>query len=148
MKSRFGRVHTYCFAQKQAAPSTAKAEGTSDSEDSSASDDEDGEDDESDDPTGTKALIAQGRRDAGEKARAERKAKRKSDAAEAARLAGARRSNGVNLNKISSISGAGNGSGASRSPGLQDRSCHTCGSKGHLKMQCPQLGAGHKRRAP
>lgn len=69
--------------------------------------------------------------------RAERKAKRKSDAAESARLAESRRKKEVNLNKVTSISGAGGGSGRSTPSSVI---CHACGKKGHIKAECPDSG--------
>ncbi|KAL2354768.1 hypothetical protein BJ546DRAFT_1061061 [Cryomyces antarcticus] len=79
------------------------ASSSSSSDSSSASESTDIEDD----PTGTKALIRQARKDAADKARADRKAKKKSDKAEALRMAEKRRSKEVKLNRVTSISGGG-----------------------------------------
>ena len=52
-------------------------------------------------------MIASSRKEAGDKARAERKAKRKAEKAESERLADDRRKKQVKLNKLTSISGSG-----------------------------------------
>ena len=78
-------------------------------------------------------MIVQSRKEAGEKARAERKAKRKAEKAESARLAEERRKKHVKLNALISISG--------RSPSNQDIRCYRCGGKGHLQKNCPQSSA-------
>lgn len=107
------------------------------SDSDSSSDSEDDEDEsESDDPTGAKALIAQTRRDAGDKARTERKAKRKAEKEEATRMADERRKKVVKLNKLNSISGGK--TTPTRSPSHTDMTCFKCGKKGHAKRDCPQ----------
>ncbi|KAK4997489.1 hypothetical protein LTR66_003097 [Elasticomyces elasticus] len=101
---------------------------------SSASDSED--DEEEDDPTGAQALIRQSRKEASEKARAERKAKGKAAKEESLRLAEKRRSRGINQNEISSISNAG----------ASSIICHECGEKGHTKKACPTRQGQQSRR--
>ena len=91
---------------------------------------------ESDDPTGAKAMIAQSRKDAGDKARAERKAKRKAEKENASRMADERRKKVVRLNKLDSISGGKTTS--ARSPSHKDITCFKCGKKGHAKRDCPE----------
>jgi hypothetical protein len=77
-------------------------------------------------------LIKQSRKEAGDKARAERKAQRKAESKAAAKLAESRRKKEVNLNKVTSISGSGKPSASAAST-----VCHNCGKKGHIKAQCP-----------
>ncbi|KAK5133897.1 hypothetical protein LTR08_007126 [Meristemomyces frigidus] len=94
----------------------------------------DEDEDEDDDPTGAGAMIAQSRREAGEKARTERRAKRKAEKADALSLADDRRQKHVNLNRLTSISG-NTGGGA---PSARDMTCHKCGKKGHIQRDCPK----------
>lgn len=106
---------------------------SSDSESESEKDEEgDGDEDLSDDPTGAKALIAQTRKEAAEKARQERSAKRKAAKAESLRLAEERRKKQVKLNGLTSISGGGG------TPPGKSFTCHRCGQKGHIQRDCPQ----------
>lgn len=81
-------------------------------------------------------MIAQSRKEAGEKARAERKAKRKSENEDAARMAEQRRKKHVRLNQLDSISGGR--STPMRSPSHKDITCYKCGKKGHTQRDCPQ----------
>lgn len=90
-------------------------------------------------------MIAAERRQAGDKARAERAAKKAADRAEAARMAEERRKKEVNLNNITSISGFGGG-GTRKLPPADERTCHKCGGKGHLKVQCPQSNDWRRKR--
>lgn len=112
------------------------------SSDDSESDEDDGEIE--DDPTGVKALIAQGRKEAAGRARADRKAKKAADSAESQRLAEQRRKKDVNLNKAHSISSGGgrvSGGGPSKkSSYLENMICHRCSEKGHMSKDCPQRG--------
>ncbi len=71
------------------------------------------------------------------RAKAERKAKRKVEKAEAARLAESRRGKEVKLNKLQSISGAGGG--------MAHIVCHRCGQNGHRMKDCP--GREGKRKS-
>lgn len=81
-------------------------------------------------------MIAQTRKDAAEKARAERKAKRKAEKEEANRMAEERRKKHVKLNKLDSISGGK--STPTRSPSHKEITCFRCGKKGHTQRDCPQ----------
>lgn len=114
-----------------------KAESESSDSDSSASISED----DGDDPTGMKAMIREQQKEAGNRARAERKQQRKSDAAESARLAEARRKKTVDLNRVTSISGSGKPSASAS--GME---CFSCGKKGHKKSECPQQRRKDDRR--
>ena len=63
-----------------------------------------------------------------------------------ARLAEKRRSKGVNLNRLSSISNGG--ASAGKSSAKDNRECFQCGEKGHEKRECPhkeQRGDGGGR---
>jgi hypothetical protein len=84
-------------------------------------------------------MIKQQRKEAGDRARAERKAQRKAESKAAAKLAETRRNKEVNLNKVTSISGSGKPSASAAS-----MACHNCGKKGHMKAQCP--GGSSKSR--
>lgn len=126
--------------QKQQNPdlSSSSDEGSSDSE-------ADSEDDMDEGPTDADDLISQARREAAEKARAERKAKRKAEKAESLRLAAERRAKEVKLNRSSGrIS-----TGGRDSPNTSDMTCFECGQKGHSKRNCPRAnsGASKKRRS-
>ncbi|KAK5166444.1 uncharacterized protein LTR77_007987 [Saxophila tyrrhenica] len=104
---------------------------------SSESEDEDEEESDEDDPTGSAAMIAQSRREAGDKARAERKAKRKAEQEEAEVMAGERRKKQIKLN--SNPQSISSGGGKLRAGGGNtDQACFKCGQKGHLKRDCPQ----------
>lgn len=120
--------------------SQKKQDSGSSGESSSESESESDEDEE-DDPTGTKALLKQSQKEAGDRARAERKAQRKAESKEAGRLAEARRKKEVNLNKVTSISG----SGGKASSSTESMACHNCGKKGHMKAQCPQAAKRSKK---
>ena len=126
--------------QKQQDPDASSSDSGSDSASSESEEDEE----ESDDPSGAKALITQSRKEAGEKARAERRAQRKADKAEAARMAEERRKKHVKLNQLSSISGGGGA--PTRSPSHKDMTCFKCGKKGHGQRECPQSSQQRSRR--
>lgn len=88
-------------------------------------------------------MIAQARREAAEKARAQRKLKRKADKADLARFASERRSKEVNLNPGRISNGGGN------LPNTSNMKCFECGKEGHTKAKCPSLRTQRgKRRAP
>ena len=88
-------------------------------------------------------MITQSRKEAGEKARAERKAKRKADQVETARMAEERRKKHVKLNELSSISGA---STPSKSSPSKDMTCFKCGKKGHIQRDCPKSSQQQLRK--
>jgi len=126
-------------SQKQQNPDASSSASGSEE---SASEGED--DDGSDDPTGAQAMIAKARKEAGDGLRAERKAKKRSDKAEALRMADERRKKAVNLNSLSGIS---NDTGRSRA-GPKDKTCHRCGEKGHFASACPQKDQRQGKRRP
>nr|OQO28716.1 hypothetical protein B0A51_02959 [Rachicladosporium sp. CCFEE 5018] len=122
---------------------TRKPVKVDDEELSSASESNDDDDeDDSDDPSGAKALIRQAQREAGDRARAVRKAQKKADAAESARLAELRRHKAVDLNRVTSISGTG----APPSKSNAAMECFKCGKKGHAKRDCPQPQQNGRKR--
>lgn len=81
-------------------------------------------------------MIAQTRKDASDKIRTERKAKRKVEKQEALRMADERRKKQVRLNKLDSISGGK--ATPTRSQSQRDITCYKCGKKGHTQRDCPQ----------
>ncbi|TKA72620.1 hypothetical protein B0A49_02669 [Cryomyces minteri] len=85
----FGKFNSALEKQQNPDASSSSSDSSSASESS----------DIEDDPTGTKALIRQSRKDAADKAKADRKAKKKADKAEALRMAEKRRSKEVKLNR-------------------------------------------------
>jgi hypothetical protein len=97
-------------------------------------DDDEGELDYEDDPKGVNSLINQGRKEATERLRTERKEKKRAEQAEALRIAKQRREREIDLNNVTSISGGG----ASRSSPLANMTCHQCSGKGHMARDCPQ----------
>lgn len=146
-----GRMNFGKFGQKQ----EKKKKHGSDSEDLSDSDEEDDEEGGggSANATSVDALINQGRKDAAERIRAERKAKRHADSAELRQAGGERRKKDVKLNRLSGISSGGGGGGHGGSPltggggGASNASCYTCGKRGHMKKDCPKAAsAGSKGR--
>lgn len=95
-------------------------------------DDPDGQDDDGKDLSGVDSLIAQGRKEAAARIRAERKAEKRAAQAEALRLAERRRAKELDLNRPTSISNAG-----SKNSTFANMICHSCGEKGHPIRECP-----------
>lgn len=100
------------------------------------------EDNESGDGyVGTWDLLREAKEEAILRVKAKRKAQRRAEKAEMARLAEKLNSKEVKLNRLSSISGTG---GGGRAVGARtERECFVCGEKGHEKRDCQQKG---KRR--
>lgn len=98
-------------------------------------DDDPDDDDAGEDLSGVDSLIAQGRKEATARLRAERKEEKRAAQAEANRLAEKRRAKELDLNRPSSIS---NGGGKNPKANMV---CYTCGEKGHPKAECPQKRA-------
>lgn len=133
----------HSFIQKQQG-------NTTDTDSSSSSIDERGhgdtysEDSDTDDITGdpTETLLRQARKEAIQQAKADAKARRKSEKAQKAQRAREvedRRGRVVKLSKLSSISGGGD-------RGSVEIECHACGQKGHKRNKCPNK-AKLRRRA-
>ena len=59
---------------------------------------------------------------------------RKAEKAKLGKVVEKRKKKGVNLNRLSSISGTG---GGQSTPERGDRGCFSCGRKGHQKVDCP-----------
>lgn len=85
--------------------------------------------DDDDDPTSE--LIKASRHEAAERAKAERKAKKKAEKAQSLELARQRKKKDVKLNGLTSLSG--------RQESLGGRTCHKCGGP-HLIKDCPKRG--------
>lgn len=101
----------------------------SSSEEDDDEDDPDGEDGE--DLSGVDSLIAQGRKEAAARIRAERKEEKRAAQAEAARQAEKRRAKELDLNRPTSISNAG------KNP-MAGMTCFNCEGKGHPAKECPK----------
>ncbi|MCJ1335966.1 hypothetical protein MMC09_001240 [Bachmanniomyces sp. S44760] len=114
--------------------SSEEASGDGERDDDGESDD----DDDDSDSTGAQALIRKSREEATQRLKAERKAQRRAEKAEALRLAERRKSKEVKLNKLSSISGGGGGGGGGGGSNIAKMECYNCGEKGHAKKDCPQ----------
>ncbi|KAL3417359.1 zinc knuckle [Phlyctema vagabunda] len=120
---KFNRV-----LEKQQNPNLVdSSESDSDDSDSSGSD-QDSEDDIEEDATS--ALIKESRHDAAQRAKAERKAKRKAEKAGSLELAKKRKKKDVKLNSLTSLTG--------RQDKVDSRTCHKCGGVGHLLKECPK----------
>lgn len=124
-----------------------KPQDSASSSEPSGSDSELSENDGYDPDDPTASLIRASRREAAAQAHADRKAKKRTAKAEAAKLAEARRRKEINLNKVSSISSGGglSGRGGSGGGGVANIECHKCGKKGHMMRDCPQRGGGNRR---
>lgn len=134
----FGKFNKTIERQQNPDLSSSPPESESD-----ADEDEDDEEGDGDDPAGANPMIHQMRKDASERIRSERKARKKADQAELARLAAERRTKEVNLNKSGGISNGGRAS--SSNAGME---CFQCGERGHKKQDCPKLKSRSQRRGP
>lgn len=119
--------------QKQQDPSFEES-SESDSEDDDEDDDSsEGSSSDSDDPTSS--LIKDSRREAAERAREERKFKRRAEKAEAEEIARKRRKNDINLNGLTSLSGRQEKIIPRAIPA--DVKCFNCGGN-HFKKDCTE----------
>lgn len=139
----FGKFNKTIERQQNPDLSSSSSESDKDSDEDSDADEDEEDDDDDDDPTGSKTMIHQMRKDAADRIRSERKAKRKADKAESARLAAERRTKEVNLNRSGGISNGGRSS--SNASAME---CFQCGERGHRKQDCPKLKARSQRRGP
>ncbi|KAL2040759.1 hypothetical protein N7G274_006738 [Stereocaulon virgatum] len=117
---------------------TAGNSSTYSDEEPDASKGEEDSNDDSDDPAGTRGLIRAAKEVAAKYVKVEssgRKRQRTTEEAELARLAEKRRRKEVQLNNLSSISGARR---VSQPKGNGE--CFACGKEGHMKAECPQRG--------
>ncbi|KAF1343538.1 hypothetical protein BDV97DRAFT_403395 [Delphinella strobiligena] len=139
--------------ERQQNPDLSSDSESEDDKDSDQDSDESEDEDEDDDDPASQ-MIKQQRKEAAEKLRKERKAKRKSDQAQLELLAKERRKKEIKLNRKSgdgiSSGGISSGGRGQQSPagrrGLSEMACHKCGQKGHLIKECPQ--AQSKSQAP
>lgn len=121
---------------------------------SSSSDEEDEEDeDENDDRSdgeipenSVNKLIAQGEKDAAARIRAERKAKKKSDGAESARMAEQRRKKDVNLNRVANEDSPFGRQRGSPLSAMSKVECYQCHGKGHMAKDCPERQQQQQRQ--
>ncbi|CZT21510.1 uncharacterized protein RCC_07373 [Ramularia collo-cygni] len=102
--------------------------------DDDSDEDVDAEDENGEDLSEIDSLIAQGRKEATARLRAQKKEERRAANAEAARAAEKRRAREVDLNRPTSISNAGNKDPKNHYANME---CFTCGKKGHPKAECP-----------
>lgn len=115
------------MSQKQPDPS---AEDTSDSGSDGDEDEESAEEFSSDDDDPTSDLIKASRKEAAEKLKAQRKAKKKADKAASVKMAKERKKKEITLNGLTSLSG--------RQDNLRPPiKCFKCGGP-HVQAQCPQ----------
>ncbi|PBP16022.1 zinc knuckle protein [Diplocarpon rosae] len=130
----FGRFNK--ILEKQQDPTFEDSESEDDDEDEDDKSEASGLDDHSDDPTS--ALIRSSRQEAADRARAERKVKKRAAKAETEEAARKRRKEIVNLNGLTNLSGK------------QERkqqvpagvTCYSCGGP-HYKKDCPKNKRGY-----
>lgn len=123
--------------------------------DISSSSDEEDEEDEGDDKSEdgevlddpVNKLIAQGEKDAAARIRAERKAKKKSDGAESARMAEQRRKKDVNLNRVANEDSPFGRQRGSPLSAMSKVECYQCHGKGHMARDCPEAQQKQQRRS-
>lgn len=103
---------------------------------------------ESDDASGTKYLIRESNQAAMDSSKDNQRAPKRAAKAQAGQRAEMPLNREINLNRLSSISGAGGNGGkksADRDRGGQANiECYNCGGKGHISLDCPN--PGRKRR--
>ena len=116
---------THSFLQKK---QDGEGESDSSSEEDDEDDEEESEEDSSDDDDPASELIRASRHEAAERAKAERKAKKRAEKAESEKLAKKRKKTEVKLNGLTSLSGRAN---------TFNGACFTCGGP-HHKKDCPQ----------
>lgn len=119
---------------------------------SSSSDDEDEEEEDDDRSDGeipedpVNKLIAQGEKDAAARIRAERKAKKKSDGAESARMAEQRRKKDLNLNRVANEDSPFGRQRGSPLSAMSKVECYQCHGKGHMAKDCPERQQQQQRQ--
>nr|POE72791.1 hypothetical protein CFP56_30730 [Quercus suber] len=126
--------------EKQQNPDLPDSDLGSESSDDTEEDQSEPEEDEDEgDPNGANAMIREARKEAADRVRAERKAKKMVAKSEAVRLAEERRKKQVKLN------------GSDRLPSISANAarnveCYRCGEKGHFKSQCPSDARNTKQQ--
>jgi hypothetical protein len=121
--------------QKQQGPSVEDSSESSSEDNDEDNDFSDVSSSDSDDPTSS--LIRDSRREAAERARAERKSKKRAEKAEAEEIARKRRKNDINLNGLTSLSGR------QERPIPTDIKCFNCGGN-HFKKDCKEKKRGYQ----
>ncbi len=120
------------WSQKQQDPSVEESEPDYSEDDDEDDDSSEGSTNDSDDLTSK--LIKDSRQEAAERARIERKAKRRAGNAEAEEKARQRRKNDINLNGLTSLSGRQE---RPNRPVPADVKCFNCGGN-HYKKDCKE----------
>ncbi|CAK4034086.1 zinc knuckle domain [Lecanosticta acicola] len=152
-RKSFGRFNRKLEKQQNPDVSSSSSSSSDENESDEEENDRSSAGELSDDPTGVKALMAQGQKSAAERARAERKAKRKADGAGSARMAGERRKKDVNLNRVAAAAAVNNSRAGGPKPrgsplsALADMECHRCREKGHMARDCTRKVVPQRSRA-
>lgn len=131
-------METICINTDQIQKQQNPADVSSDSDSEKDEDDEDSEDSEDDSDDPTQQLIKAGRREAGDRVRAERKAEKRKAKEELEDASKKRRKNQVNLNDNDNLKNLTSLSGKPEParrvpPGTE---CYNCGGP-HFKSDCP-----------
>lgn len=124
-------------AQKQQDPSMEHSSSESSEDDGDDESQSPGDEDDPNDPLN--ALIKASRQEASDRARADRKAKKRAAKAELEQIAKKRRNDVVNLNGLTSLSGKQEKKQQQIPAGI---SCYSCGGH-HFKKDCPKSKRGH-----
>ncbi|KAN0095397.1 hypothetical protein V8E51_016108 [Hyaloscypha variabilis] len=128
----FGRFNK--ALEKQQDPSLEETSESGSEDDDEDNDSSEGSSSEADDPTSD--LIKASRREAAERAREERRFKKRAEKAEVEEIARKRRKNDVNLNGLTSLSGR------QERPIPPDVKCFNCGGN-HFKKDCKERKRGY-----
>ncbi|KAL8829550.1 MAG: hypothetical protein Q9191_001954 [Dirinaria sp. TL-2023a] len=138
----FGKFNKELERQQNNATSDTSSSSSDEVSEVEAAEEEDGQG--SNDASGTGRLIRQFKEKAVSNAKAEYKASKRAAKAQIVQLAARPLNTEINLNKLSSISGAGGLGGNCLADkdrgGKANFQCYNCGEKGHVRSNCPRLG--------